>query len=352
MQPLVDVAVSPQGSYVGLITQSGKLALWSGDLGRSIWSEPGISEHNVAVSDEMGYAIVYDQMNRIDRSICLYRGSGQQPSSDEAVTPRPRRILRTVLDGAVWSTAVSFDGSYAACGTGSRQVCLFSLGPKPRVSAYPIDGICNDIAFARNNQYVAIGLWNQSGVETMDMSGRLLWNYLAANDRRYMVSISPDSQHVLAVSYFNPQWSEPIITLFENGGGVRWSHWLGANTSEPTIALGANSTISFASFTQTVHLGQNMVPERTLIALGPDGDVNWVHRGGVFFSLELICLTPDGTGIVAYDGNRTLYRLNSDGQVTAHYKLPAALQYWASTYDHKHLLIYTTDSELTMLSVR
>jgi WD40 repeat protein len=353
VEPLIAIAISPQGGYVGMITHSGKIALWGADQGRSIWSEPDVAEHNLVVSDGIGYVLTYDQMNRLDRTVTLYRAASAQTGGPNQSAARPVKAFSRSLDGAVWSAAVRLDGSFAACGTGTREVCLFSLGTTPQMTRHPIDGICNDLQFADNDQYMAIGLWNQSGVERMDMAGRIQGSPSGANNRRYSVSISPDSRRILTVSYLNPQSSDPVISLLDDQGSVLWSRELGTNAYGAAIALGSGAQISFASYTETVRRNHEMIPERNLIAIGPTGDPIWTQPGGPFFSLTLISLTPDGLGLVAYDDStKTLYRLNSDGQIEKYDKLSSSLQYWACSSDHKRLLIYTYDGELSLLSVQ
>ncbi len=177
--PLVSLSISPQGQYLAMITQDGRLALWQADTGESIWSIHGVTAHNAIVSDAIGYVLTYDSLNPLNRTVTLYRSQTPKASAKlqpNAVgppsAPKPVVALKRTLDGAIWSADVSLDGSHAACGTGSRQVYIFSLDPHPSMASHPIDGICNDLNFAPNNQFLAAGLWNQSGVETLDMAGQ------------------------------------------------------------------------------------------------------------------------------------------------------------------------------------
>ncbi len=381
VDPLLTLSLSPQGDYLALITADNRLALWSAQTGKSKWTVSGVTAHDVDVSDASGAVLIYDDMNRIDRRVSVYRASipatstpsppqakakasqvTSLPINGKASPPpaktakkmlpiRPLRIFSRVLGGAVWDASISVDGRTAACVTGDRKLHLVSLGQEPDMITLPLDGIGNDLEFSGDNQYVAVGLWDSSGVETVDMVGRIRWSYLGAITRRYDVSVSPDSRRVLSISYRNPNHSAPVLTLLNDQAAVLWTYPLGETAYGATARMATNAEITYVSYTAVVRHYRTTVLERHLIALGPGGDVLW-RQGGLFFKPILLFVTPDNNGIVAYDGIQTLYRIDQHGRVVRRDRLPGQLASWAVNHARTLLITYTSDGQLTAYSLK
>ena len=337
-------------------------------------------------SDQHGAVLVYDDMNRLNRRMTVYRAPIAIPASPLPATqnqpknlasfqkssnashapatyspaakpkprpaqPRPQIIFSQLLGGAVWTAAVSLDGSTAACVTGDRKLHLITLGKKPGVTTLSLDGIGNALEFSGDNQFIAVGLWDESGVETVDMAGRIRWSYLGAISRRYDVSVSPDSRRVLSLSYRNPNHTAPVLTLLNEQGAVLWTYPLDSDAYDATARLGTNAEITYVSYTTVVKHFRNIALERRLIALGPGGDVLW-RQGGLFFRPTLLFVTPSNNGVVVYDGEQTLYRIDQYGRVIRRDRLPGQLELWTVNHARTRLVAYTSDGQLTAYKVR
>lgn len=369
VDPILSLALSPQGNYLALLTADNRLALWSAQTGKSDWTIGGIAAHDVVVSDQSGTVLTYDDMNRIDRRVTVYQAKlsaakassippskpkttaatgaqsiSQPPSAQQSVkTPpaKPAIIFSRQLSGAVWDASISVDGATAACVTGDRKLHLLPLNRRSTMVTIPLDGIGNDLEFSGDGQYVAVGLWDASGIETVDLAGHIRWSYLGAITRRYDVAVSPDSRRVLSISYRNPNHSAPVLTLLNDQAAVLWTYPVGEAAYGAYARLATNAEITYVSYTAIVRHYRNVVLERHLIALGPGGDVLW-RQGGLFFKPILLFVTPGDDGVIAYDGIQTLYRISRDGRVVRRDRLPGQLASWAVNHARTRLITYST----------
>ena len=91
--------------------------------------------------------------------------------------------------------------------------------------------------------------------------------------------------------------------------------------------------------------------EQKLAVIDRSGQLIWT-KGGLFWAPTLICLTPDQAGMVVYDGNRTLYRLDSQGRTVAHAYLSDVLRQWNVSLDDTSLVVYTHDGQLSLLHIQ
>jgi hypothetical protein len=356
VEPLVDLNLSPGGHFLGLLTHTGKLAVWDVNSGDPIWSVHGITQHNVVISDTLGLAGVYDGMNRLSPSVNIY-GATPPSASNSSTSLQPttgHKLLKVFLNGAVWRSASSPDGKYFAFGDGARQIAVIGLARSPHpLGTYPVDGIPNDISFTGDSQAIVAGLWNQSGVETIDLYGHILTSYLGPNVRRFDVSVAPTSREVLALAFYNRESLHPVISLLDSNANLEWSYDPGEGASAANAILGDGGQVSYISFIQTVHHPRQAAKtERYLSAIDSTGNLLW-NKGGLFVQLKLICLAPDGTGVIAYDdGNLTLYKFGSDGSHQARLVLPAKLQQLYSVSDNRRrLIVYLIDGTLMRIDI-
>ena len=376
VDPILSLALSPQGNYLALLTADNRLALWSAQTGKSDWTVAGVTAHDADVSDQSGAVVTYDDMNPLNRRVTIYRAAvalappkpapvlttgkpAKTSTSGKPVSPqaikkallvKPTIIFSSLLSGAVWDASVSVDGTVAACVTGDRKLHLISLSRRSVMITVPLDGIGNGLEFSGDSQYIAVGLWDSSGIETVDLAGHIRWSYLGAITRRYDVAVSPDNRRVLSISYRNPNHSAPVLTLLNDQAAVLWTYPLGEEAYGAYARLAANAEITYVSYTVVVRHYRDTVLERRLIALGPGGDVLW-RQGGLFFKPILLFVAPDGNGVVAYDGIQTLYMIDQHGRVVRRNRLTGQLAAWAVNHARTRLITYTSDGQLTAYKV-
>jgi WD40 repeat protein len=333
---LTALAISPQGSRIAMLRANGKLAAWSAGTSMPLWSQDNKTARNVAVSDGIGYVIAYDALNPLDTTVSLLSASNGNA------------VLKEQLDGAVWAVAVTRDGMHAAISSGKRSLYFCTLDPEPRVDRWQADGICDSLAFAPNNDYLAAGLWNASGVECFGMDGKQVWRFPGLDNRRYDVSITPDCGYVVALGYANHKAGDGVITLLAgDDGDKQFSYALGADSYYSTALCGDDARTTIASFIKIDPRNRATSTPRQLVAIDRTGHRLW-DKGGLFFSPTLVCLAPHGEGMVVYDGSRDLYLLDEAGRIINHARLSGSLRLWAATADDRELVIYTGDGQLSL----
>ena len=95
VDPLLSLTLSPQGNYLALLTADNRLALWSAQTGKSDWAIGGVTAHDAVVSDQSGAVLIYDDMNRIDRRVTIYRATIPLLPAKPASTPKTSQPTKT-----------------------------------------------------------------------------------------------------------------------------------------------------------------------------------------------------------------------------------------------------------------
>ncbi len=340
---LNSLTVSPRGSVIGMLTSSGKIALWSNtsstpqiQLPVPLWSIPGKTGDDVAITDSSGYALTFDPLNPIDTNLTGYN-----------IATKTSAWKRS-LDGALWDLVVSRDGRYVAAGTGSDSLYLYTLDSHPHYTTWKLGGIADSVAISPDETQIAVGEWNSSGVECFNMAGRRLWTFNGPIDRRFRV-LTPTKETIMAVSWRNRQNSYPILySLSTATGKLHWAYDLGTNSRNPVTLASSDGSLIVTSFERTMVRGKAVVVEQRLIAINSEGMELW-EKGGIFFSPTLVSLVPDWSTLVVYDGQRTLYLIDKQGKEIARDQLSGQLVHWASTADGRLLLVDTSDNQLSLL---
>jgi outer membrane protein assembly factor BamB len=338
IQGVTAISLSPQGQRLALITDSGKLACWAGEDARRLWSVPTQKARNLMIADGPGTVLTYDALNPLFRKVTAYDAA------------KGRILWAHTADGAVWSAAVTRDGTHACVGTGGKSVYLYALGKVLVTRRFTLPGICESLAFSTDDQWLAVGLWDASGIQCLDLTGKTLWSLPGRTDRRYDVWGAGD-RYVLGLSRANTHDSDPTVYVLRAKDGAQiWAHPLGEDCEEAIPAASDLAVHVGVSYSQSIASGPLAAREQRLASFDPTGKVVW-EKGGLFFSPTLMCMAPDGAGMIVYDGQRTLYRLDEDGRIAAHSRLSDDLRAWSVTADDKLLLVYTHDGQLTMLKI-
>lgn len=336
--PVADLsalALSPQGQRIAMLTSVGKIAVWSAASGTPLWSQNNKDAHAVAVSDGLGYVLAYDPLNPLDTTLTLLTSGGNA-------------VWKEHLDGPIWAAAVSHDGAHAAISTGRDTIYECALDPQPKCVPWHANGICESLDFAPNDDFLVAGLWNQSGVACFGMDGKEVWAVPGQSDRRYDASVAPGSRYVLSIAYANHKTSDGIVTLLNaSDGQAIWTYPLGENSYGCSVLAGGDAQTTVASFVRIQRRGRTFTEPRRLIALDRLGNRIW-DKGGLFFSPIPICMAPQSGGVVVYDQSRTLYMLDSNGNIVNHAQLSGLLRLWAVSDDNRELLVYTGDGQLSL----
>jgi len=339
--PLRTIAVSPLGVKLALLTDDGKIAVWQMVDGKPIWSVTGQTVNHIAVSDGVGYVMAYRALDPIDRSVLLFNAD------------TGKKVLDRRADGAIWDLAVSESGDYAALTTGAGSLDIFTLDVYPTHHRVALRGIGDSLDFANDETYMAIGLWNGSGVGVYDTSGNRQWYIVGKATRRYDISVAKGSGYILATDYYNHNHDHPILTLWRRDGKPVWTYDLGADASDVTARSNSTGTVTVASFKRTVNRGSNLAVEWRMIAIDRAGQTLWRSEyGGPYLSPRFICFTPGEDGIVFWDSDRRLYRMTLNHYQTDMWQLSAPIRSYATTDDNRYLVANTVDDRLTLLALK
>jgi WD40 repeat protein len=236
-------------------------------------------------------------------------------------------------------------------GTGLGGLYVYSLDLAPSSERYQLRGVCNDLSISPDGKYVVTGLWNGSGVDWYDLTGKQLYSQTADATQRFETSISANSNRVLSLQYENHQHRNPVVTMWRRDGSKLWQTPIGKDAFNARALVSADGDYSVASFYRMIIRDHAWIPERRLMIL--DGNGQQVTQiGGLYLSLTLMFLAPDNKGFIAYDGDRALYRFDRQGNAISKWPLTSAIRTWAVTADNKRLVVHTVDDQLTMLNVR
>ncbi|HEY3331537.1 MAG TPA: WD40 repeat domain-containing protein [Capsulimonadaceae bacterium] len=336
--PLRDLAISPQGTRLVLLTADNKLAVWDANPAKPLWSKPNVDGSSIAISDGVGYAALYDLMNPDGRSIDLY----------DATTGK---LTRTeYADGAIWDVVVSDSGDYLCYGTGTGSLYVCTLDMHPSSQRIKLRGVCNSLALSPDDSYVAVGLWNESGVDWMDLAGKTISSQAGEATKRYEPVIAQDGSTIAGLQYDNHQRRNPTLTLWRKSGEKLWSYAIGKDALNARALVAKGGQFVVVSYFKQIVRDHVLIPERRLLMLDETGKQVF-QIGGLYLSLTLMFISPDNHGFVAYDGDRTLYRFDHSGNAVRTWPLTSAIRAWAVTSDGKRLIVHTTDNQLALLSV-
>lgn len=337
--PLRAIDISPDGKRIALLTDDGKIAVWSAS-GDPLWSVTGQSVDRIRITaGNPGYLIAYRYLDPMDCTVTFFNAANG------------KRVLTRAVDGAIWNMAASASGKYAAFGTGAGSLYIFTLTQHPSVHRLDLRGLADSVDWADDDSFLAAGLWNGSGVSVFDPSGDVKWDIAGKADRRYDVAVTHGSKFVLATSYYNHDRTHPVLTLRQRTGKPVWSYDLGPDVSHIFAATTSDGSVTIASFTRRVHRGSDITLERRMLALDRMGLPLWgTEYGGPYLSPVFVCFTPAEDGIVYYDSDLRLYRMTMNHFQTGMKLLTQPIRSMVATPDGRLLLVNTVDDHLLLLS--
>jgi outer membrane protein assembly factor BamB len=331
-------SLSPHAHRLALLTVEGKLALWTAQDGNPVWSTGKQLSTNVLVSDGDGSVLTYNERSLLSRTATLRR-------ADTGAV-----IWAKTFDKAVWCTAFNKSGTYAAIGTGDNTLHLVNIADDDNDTMTRLDGTPLSIAFAYDGKSVLVGQWSRSGVSCLDMGGKTMWRASGEMNRKYVIS-SVGEKFVTYVGSSNRHDKSPIIYVLHSATGkLLWAYDLDDSSYNAIAKSSATADLTGISFANPKIIPKGSYVEQRLSVVDRSGQMEW-EKGGLFWPPILICLTPDQSGLIVYDGDRTLYRLDSQGRTVAHAVLSDTLRQWSVSDDETSLVTYTHDGQLSLLHI-
>jgi len=349
-------ALSPQGELVAISSGAkGTVSLWHWRTqpDHPLWSHAATNASSVAVSAAGESVLAWAALDPNQPEITILRGT------DGAT------LAHQSLGGAVWDAEISADGAYAGIVTGGKNLYLYGLSDEPytprdkRIHRWPLSGIGNSVAFPTLGSFLVTGTWNDSSVACYTPRGTCLWQYPedaagrhALDARLFTAQISGNGRYVLGLSSGNVRGSDPALYLWRSDGGGNpvWKSALGEDAFYPTAQITQNGDFVAVSYLRQIVRGNQSLSEHHLRLLDRAGNIVW-ERGGLLFPPDLIALSPDGRRLIVSDGKKALFALRHDGHILRRYRLPGLLRQTALSADGRVLLVYTSDSTLSLFGL-
>lgn len=351
-------SLSPDGQSVGIVFDAGgapgkaKLGLWrwADRPAKPLWARASPLASQVAVGPGGRTLVTWARLDPTQKQVSVRRGT------DGAQTLAP------VLDGAVWDAQVSPDGQDAAVSTGGHSLYLLSLGDHPKLHRWTLRGVGNSLSFAPNGDSLTAATWDSSGVSCYSTNGAALWEYPAeaaavppAQGHLFEAQAAQGGSSTLGVSYANVRRSDAGLYLWRgaSGGAPSWQYALGADAYQPKAAVTADGRYVAVGYLRIITRGEQSVPERRLALLDTRDDKPLWEQGNLLFAPQLVALSPDGSRITVWDGQRSLYNLNAQGRVTSSYTLrdSGLIRQISATPDGRYVLAYTGSGALSLFRI-
>ena len=349
-EPIPDLrsaSLSADGQSVVTVSAQGQVRLWdwAHRPERPLWSRPlpGVSRSEVGTGHHA--ILAYAALDPTRPTLFLLGDGG-------------RLIGRSTLDGAVWATALSPDGTRAGVTTGSGSLYLYTLGPHPTLHRQRLDGIGDSVSLSPDDG-LTVGTWDDSGVGCYTAQGSPQWQYpatpearAALTDRLFETHMARDGRAVLGLSYGNVRGGDAALYYWRGvGGRPAWRCPLPEDAYFPQAGISANGMCVAASYTQMVTHGEQSLAERRLVMLDAEGETLW-EKGGLLFAPTLVSIAADGHRVTVSDGRQTLYHLDDTGRITTPYVFRAPFSSTikpVGTADGRWLLVYTEDGLLNLV---
>jgi WD40 repeat protein len=336
---LKSFALSAHARRLALLTDDGKLALWTAQQGDPVWAATGQTGSRVDVSDGLGYVLSYSPRSLLKSDIELRR-------ADTGAV-----IWSDTFSSSIWSAAFNLSGNDLAIGTGDNNIRVIALSNADSVTKLSVSGTPVSLAFDPAATKLYVGLWDQGGVSCYDFSGKELWSTNGEIDRDYKIC-SVGAKFITYIGASIRHGTSPVAYIVRTETGtLLWAFSLPENDRDAFAESSDAAELTAMSYAEPQPISNGSIVEQRLASFDRSGQLQW-QKGGLFWAPTLICLTPDQDGIVVYDGERTLYRLDSQGRTVAKAFLSDVLKGWSASTDHSSLVVYTHDGQLSLLHIQ
>jgi outer membrane protein assembly factor BamB len=332
-------SLSPHAHRLSLLTDEGKLALWTAQDANPIWATGNQTASNVLVSDGDGVVLTYNALALLATTATLRK-------ADSGAV-----IWSKTFNAAIWAATFSPDGTNLAIGAGDDSLYLFDLASDEAQTTVSLTGTPLSIAFGPNNTSIFVGQWDESGIACLDLTGHTKWLDKGEMDRRYEIgSVGP--RFVTYIGSSNRHGRSPTVYVVRGSTGqALWTYSLDDDSYNAAAATIDTAGLTGISYTRPRQIGSHSVNEQRLTSIDRTGQMQW-EKGGLFWAPKLICITPDQSGLVVYDGKRKLYRLDSQGRTVATAVLSDELRKWSVSADNTSLVVYTHDGQMSLLHIQ
>jgi len=327
--------MTQDGEFFGSVDKTGKVQFMNHD-GSIIWTKQVEGATDMMIAKNGQSVLVYSKLNPIYQDVYFFRADGF-------------RLWNHRVEGSIWAGAVSSNGSYAAVTTGKQFVYVYRPDPNhPKYHRWRLDGIGRSIAFSPDSEHIIIGAWQKSGLLRFDLNGKLEWRGAQRTERQYNVRISADERTIL--STYPGRQHDPYVefSLWDSRGKLLWRK--GINGYDGWALVSPTSQYVALSYANTISHGDSRIIERKVDVYKADGQLLW-RKGGLFFGPRLIALSPKGSSVIVWDGEKSLYNIDQNGRILSKLILGNKVSKVLSSEDGRKVLLYCSDGFVYLLNI-
>lgn len=326
----ISMAVSPNSRFVAVIDRSKTLTYYDA-AGKPLWTQDAGDATAVTIAGNGKMLLTYTPLSPLQRRIHFITSDGKARSS-------------RMVYGAVWSAAMSNDGTMAVVGTGTRRLYVFKLGSRSSYRRRTLPGIPCSLAFTPDDKALVVGMWQQSGVGIFELNGRPRWWSKGFPDLQYTAEMSRGGACILGHGQPNRPQPMDVLALWKINSLKLWQKRL--SYGDIQAAISGKGDVVGVSYSQHISHGKQDMSEQRLALFDSKGTKVWSReKGGLFLKPRLMMMLSGG---LLVSSENALYILDLQGKTLWKQKLPAEVKQFAPAPDAGRVLMYCGDGRLYM----
>jgi len=331
----VCLTMTQDGKFFGSVDKTGTVQFFKAN-GSLIWKKQIAGATDMLIARNGQSVLVYSRLNPVYQEVSFFRGDGY-------------RLWVHDVEGPIWAGAVSADGSYAAVTTGKQYIYVYSPDPKrPRYRRWRLDGIGSSLAFSPDNEHIIVGTWQDSYLVCYGRNGELRWRTRHDTTRQYDIRISADGRTILGIIPGRILSPSIEVRVWNSDGKQLWKQSLNGYDGRALLSPASQyAALSYASF--ITHKSSEII-ERKVAVYKTDGSLLW-DKGGLFFGPRLVALSPRGSSVIVWDGEKSIYNIDSRARILSKLMLGGRIRKAISTDDGRQIFLYCGDGWAYMLNV-
>lgn len=333
-QPIC-LAMSPEADHYATVDRDSTVRYYDRS-GRLLWRQEVPNATDVLIAKNGQTVLVYAKLNPAEQEVRFFRSDGRQ-------------FWKHKVEGEVWSGDISQDGTRAAITSGEGYVYIYRPDPKrPTYRRWRLDGTGYCVRFDGASERVIVATKRQSGLACYDANGRFQWRYRQDDDEQYQIRTSADGRRILGLLSGTQQEPGVEFCLWDSGGKRLWKRALDGFDARALIS--PDSRYMAVSYASSLSDAGGGIVERKVAVYSSTGQVLW-DKGGLFFGPHLVALSPQGSSVIASDGEKCLYTIDKRGKLVSKLTMPGTIRRTLSSDDGRRILVYCGDGWLYLLRV-
>lgn len=336
MKEPICLSMTQDGKFYGTIDRDGLVQFYNRN-GSIIWKQRVEGATDMMIAKNGANVLVYSKLNPVYQNVYFYRGDG-------------RMLWKHQVDGCIWSGDVSPNGDYATVATGKRFVYVYMPdASRPRYRRWRLNGIGHCVAFTPDNMRLIVGTWQESSLLCYDREGKFHWRVPHDTEIQYDLHPSMDGSKILGILPGKQIDPKLELSLWNSGGKQLWTRKLEGFDGHALVSPKSQYVaVSYAGFLK--RKDDTDIIERKVAVFKANGEL-WWEKGGLFFGPRLVALSPKGSSVIVWDGEKSLYNIDKRGRILSKLSLKGRLRKTIASDDGRRIMLYCGDGYLYLLSV-